>query len=165
MGLGAAGTLAAGKGLSGSTNGLVRSSGEQVAQTLNRLMMLSINVSSMQKAKTFYAEKLGLKIASEYRIDDDNWWVSLAFPGGGAVITLARAGTYPESIKPHTLSLYISTPDIEEAHKKLSMEGLTAGPVQDDLFGPGSGVKFLRLEDPDGNLVHIVQEHESRVPF
>jgi hypothetical protein len=28
----------------------------------------------------------------------------------------------------------------------------------DDLYGPGSGVKFFQLQDPDGNQVTIAQE-------
>ena len=29
--------------------------------------------------------------------------------------------------------------------------------VKDDLYGPGSGVKWFNLEDPDGNQVFLVQ--------
>lgn len=29
--------------------------------------------------------------------------------------------------------------------------------IKDDLYGPGSGVKWFNFEDLDGNLVHIAQ--------
>jgi len=128
-------------------------------------MMLSINVSDMPKAKSFYADKLGLKITTEYRINDDNWWVSLTLPEGGAAMTLARASAYPENIKPGMLSLYFETSDVVAAHKELSGEGVQVNDIQNDLFGPGSGVKFFNFKDPDGNLVHLVEAHDSRVPF
>lgn len=134
-------------------------------QIVNKFMMLSMNVKDMSKAKTFYSDKLGLKITTEYRIDDNNWWVSLALPQGGATITLARASVYPESIRPSTLALYFETSDITAAHKELGANGVKVNDIQDDLFGPGSGVKFFKLEDPDGNMVHVVQTHTSRAPF
>ena len=62
-------------------------------QAVNKLTMVSVVVSDMQVAKEFYAEKLGLEVATDYRQNDDNWWVTLTFPGGGASITLARSST------------------------------------------------------------------------
>jgi catechol 2,3-dioxygenase-like lactoylglutathione lyase family enzyme len=136
-----------------------------ITQVVNKFMMLSINVSDMMKSKSFYADKLGLKITTEYRIDDNNWWVSLSLPEGGATVTLARSGAYPENIKPGTMSLYFETSDVVGAYKEISGEGVPLNDIQDDLFGPGSGVKFFNFKDPDGNLVHIVQVHDSGVPF
>jgi catechol 2,3-dioxygenase-like lactoylglutathione lyase family enzyme len=136
-----------------------------ITQVVNKFMMLTMNVSDMPKAKAFYADKIGLKVTTDYRIDDNNWWVSLTAPEGGASITLARSTVYPENTKPDTLALYFATSDVVAAHKKLSNEGIQVNDIQDDLFGPGSGVKFFNLKDPDGNLVHLVQAHESRVPF
>jgi len=59
-------------------------------QIINKLMMLSIVVSDMPKAKEFYSEKLGLKVVSDYRQSDDRWWVALTLPEGGVTITLTR---------------------------------------------------------------------------
>lgn len=136
-----------------------------ITHVVNKFMMLTINVSEMPKVKAFYADKLGLKITTDYHINDDNWWVSLAFPEGGATLTLARASAYSENTKPGTMALYFETSDVLAAHKKLSSEGVQVNDIQDDLFGPGSGVKFFNLKDPDGNLVHVVQAHEARAPF
>jgi catechol 2,3-dioxygenase-like lactoylglutathione lyase family enzyme len=133
-------------------------------QLVNKLMMLSMNVSDMPKAKAFYADKLGLKVTTDYRKDDDNWWVSLALPKGGATITLSRATGF-ENMKPGTMTLYFETSDIVAAHKELSSKGVKVSEVQDDLFGTGSGVKWFNLEDPDGNQVILAQAHKSRAPF
>ena len=128
-------------------------------QIVNKFIMVSVVVSDMKKAKEFYAEKLGLEVATDYRRNDDNWWVTLTLPGGGASITLARSSsTHNEPPKPGTLSFYLSTSDIAAAHKELNEKGVKPSEVKDDLYGPGSGVKFFQLNDPDGNQVTFAQE-------
>jgi catechol 2,3-dioxygenase-like lactoylglutathione lyase family enzyme len=125
----------------------------------SKLSMVSVLVSDMKKAKEFYAEKLGLQVATDYRRNDDNWWVTLAFPGGGPSITLARSSTTDnEPPKPGTVSFYFSTSDLAAAHKTLSEKGLETDEIRNDLYGPGSGVKFFQLNDPDGNQVTFAQE-------
>jgi len=133
-------------------------------QGANKIMMCAVNVSDMAKSKEFYAEKLGLTISTEYRQDDDNWWVTLALPEGGATLTLSRASVSPESIKSGTLAVYLETSDVEAAHKELAGKVKTED-VQNDLFGPGSGVEWFNVEDPDGTRVFFVQKHEARAPF
>ena len=125
----------------------------------NQLTMVSVVVSDMQKAKEFYAEKLGLGVATDYRLNDDNWWVTLTLPGGGVSITLARSSTTSnEPPKPSTLGFYLSTSDLTAAHKELNEKGLKPSEIQGDLYGPGSGVKFFQLQDPEGNQVTFAQE-------
>jgi catechol 2,3-dioxygenase-like lactoylglutathione lyase family enzyme len=125
-----------------------------VKNTIDKLMMFSLAVGDMPKAKAFYVEKLGLKVASDHRINDDHWWVALTFPEGGGSIILTTAH---ENMKPGTMKLYFATSDIAAAHAQLSARGATVNEVKDDLFGPGSGVKWFSLEDPDGNQVLLVQ--------
>ena len=126
---------------------------------VNKLSMVSVVVSDMKRAKEFYAEKLGLEVATDYRQNDDNWWVTFTLPGGGPSITLARSSTTSnEPPKPGTLGFYLSTSDIAAAHKELNEKGVKPSEIQDNLYGPGSGVKFFQLQDPDGNQVTFAQE-------
>ena len=126
---------------------------------VNQLTMVSVVVSDMKRAKEFYAEKLGLEVATDYRQNDNNWWVTLTLPGGGPSITLARSSTTSnEPPQPGTLGFYLSTPDLAAAHKELKEKGANPGEIQDNLYGPGSGVKFFQLQDPDGNQVTFAQE-------
>jgi len=122
--------------------------------TVDKLMMLSLAVSDMPKAKAFYADRLGLRVASDYRKDDDHWWVSLTFPEDGASITLTTAH---ENMKPGTMKLYFATSDVAAVHKELSVKDAKVNVLKDDLFGPKSGVRWFDLEDPDGNQVLLVQ--------
>ena len=127
-------------------------------QGMNKFIMVSVVVSDMKKAKAFYAEKLGLAVKTDYRQDDDNWWVALTLPGGAASITLARSSTtVNDPPKPGTLSFYLSTSDIAAAHKALNEKGVKTNEVKDDLYGPGSGVKWFNVDDPDGNQVLVAQ--------
>ena len=124
----------------------------------NQLTMVSVVVSDMPRAKEFYAEKLGLEVATDYRQNDNNWWVTLTLPDGGASITLARSSTTSnEPPRPGTLGFYLSTSNIAVTHQELSERGLNPGEVRDNLYGPGSGVKFIQFKDPDGNSVTIAQ--------
>jgi catechol 2,3-dioxygenase-like lactoylglutathione lyase family enzyme len=130
----------------------------KIMQAVDKLTMVSVVVSDMKKAKEFYAEKLGLEVSTDYRQNDDNWWVTLTLPGGGATITLARSSTTSnEPPKPGTLGFYLSTSDIAAAHKELNQKGVKTKEIMDNLYGPGSGVKFFQLEDPDGNQVTFAQ--------
>jgi catechol 2,3-dioxygenase-like lactoylglutathione lyase family enzyme len=121
---------------------------------IDNLMMFSVAVSDMKAAKAFYVDKLGMKIASDNRRDDHNWWVSLVPPAGGVTITLT---TSLENMKPGTMKLYFATSDAAAAHGELSAKGVKLDEVKNDLFGPGSGVKWFHVEDPDGNQVLLVQ--------
>ena len=123
-------------------------------QLVEKLIRFKMAVTDMPKAKAFYADQLGLKVATDFRIDDHNWWVGLALPEGEASMVLTTAY---ENMKPGTMSLYFATADLTEAHKEISAKGGKAGEVKDDLYGPGSGVKWFNVADPDGNQVFLVQ--------
>jgi catechol 2,3-dioxygenase-like lactoylglutathione lyase family enzyme len=123
-------------------------------QAVKKLMMLALVVSDMPRAKAFYADKLGLKVKSDYRQDDKHWWVSLTPPEGGVTITLT---TFGENAKPNTITLWFATSDITSAHKELGDKGVKVSKIGDDLHGPGSGVKWFNFNDPDGNLIHLEQ--------
>jgi len=123
-------------------------------QIVDKFMMLQIAVSDMPKAKKFYTDKLGLKVETDYRQDDNNWWVALALPKGGITITLT---THHAHMKPGTMTLYFGTSDIAAAHKELSDKDVKVSDIQDHLHGPGSGVKWFNFKDLDGNLIHMEQ--------
>ncbi len=121
---------------------------------VNKFMMLSLAVSDMPEAKEFYADKLGLQVTTDYRQDDNNWWVSLAMPEGGVTITLT---TNHENMQPGAMKIYLTVEDAAAVSKQLSGSNVEISEVKDDLFGPSSGVKWCSLLDPDGNQILLVQ--------
>jgi predicted enzyme related to lactoylglutathione lyase len=122
-------------------------------QIVSKLSMFTLAVSDMPKAKAFYGDTLGLKVTKDYRQDDQHWWVTLTPPDGGVSINLSR---YEEqTMNPGTVAVYFKTSDLAAAHEELSKKGAKVNDIQDDLFGPGSGVKFFQLEDPDGTQVTL----------
>jgi catechol 2,3-dioxygenase-like lactoylglutathione lyase family enzyme len=123
-------------------------------ETIDKLMMFAIGVNDMPKAKAFYGDKLGLKITSDYRQDDEHWWVSLSLPEGGVTITLT---TYHGNTQPCAMTLWFGTNDLNSAHEALSNKGIKVSDIQDDLHGPGLGVKWFNFADPFGNLIHLEQ--------
>ena len=139
---------------SNATDSTDRRETENMKNTVDRLMMFSVAVSDMPAAKAFYVDKLGLKVVSDHRINDAHWWLSLTPPEGGANITLT---TSHENMKPGAMKMYFATADVAEAHKELGSKGVKVNEIKDDLYGPGSGVKWFNLEDPDGNQLLLVQ--------
>lgn len=123
-------------------------------QVAKKLMMFSLAVTDMPKAKEFYTNALGLDVKMDYRQDDENWWVELVLPEGGVHITLS---THHGKMKPGAVVMYFATSDVAIAHKELSDKGIKVSEVADDLHGPGSGTKWFNFEDTEGNLIHLEQ--------
>jgi catechol 2,3-dioxygenase-like lactoylglutathione lyase family enzyme len=118
-----------------------------------KILMVMMAVTDMAKAKAFYAEQLGFQVTTDYGQGDQHW-VTLSLPGGGATLTLS---TQHGNMKPGSMRLYLATSDIEAAYSDLKAKGAKVNVVKDDLYGPGSGVKWFDLRDPDGNLWQVAQ--------
>src|SRR5713226_8435870 len=118
-----------------------------------KILMVMMSVTDMAKAKAFYAEQLGFQVTTDYGQGDQHW-VTLSLPGGGATLTLS---TLHGNMKPGTMRLYLSTANIEAEHNELTAKGVKVNEVKDDLYGPGSGVKWFDLHDPDENRWLVVQ--------
>ena len=118
-----------------------------------KLLMVMVAVTDMAKAKAFYAEQLGFQVTTDYGQGDQHW-VTLEPAGGGASLTLS---TMHGNMRPGTMRLYLATSNIEAAYNDLKAKGVKVNEVKDDLYGPGSGVKWFDLRDPDGNLWQVVQ--------
>src|SRR5438874_941934 len=88
-----------------------------------KILMVMMAVTDMAKAKAFYAEQLGWSVTTDYGQGDQHW-VSLELPGGGATLTLS---TMHGKMKPGTMTLYLSTSDIEATYHELKAKGLHKG--------------------------------------
>ena len=124
-------------------------------KTFEKLIQLMMGVTDMEKSKTFYADVMGFAVTTDYG-QGDKHWVNLSFPDGGVTLTLT---TYlGEHLQPGTMSLYVATPDIQQAYDELTAKGVKpTSEISDDLYGPGSAVKWFSVADPDGNNLTIAQ--------
>src|SRR5262249_25848457 len=118
-----------------------------------KIFQVMMPVSDMAKAKTFYAEQLGFQITADFG-QGEHHWVTLALPGGGPALVLT---TTQGNIKPGWVTLYLATSNVEALYNDLTAKGVTANEIKDNLFGPGSGVKWFSVADPDGNTWIVAQ--------
>jgi len=109
---------------------------------VEKIVMFHMAVTDMAKAKAFYAEKLGFQVTRDSGQGDQHW-VSLDAPGGGPSLNLT---TMHENMKPGTMKLYLSTPDIEAASGGSKAEGDERGRDRLEV----QGVKDRGCSHPDG---------------
>ena|SRR5258707_14308994 len=128
--------------------------------TIDKLMMFSMAVNKMDEVKAFYSEKLGFKVTNDFAYDQGqaakaglpagSRWISMAFPGGGPSVNLTNVF---ENMKPGSMKLYLSSPDIEATYKELTAKGVK--PTA-EITRAGWGTSFS-FNDPDGNNWLVVQ--------
>ncbi len=122
------------------------------------LEVVVVPVSDVDRAKTFYAEKLGFDVDHDTRISEDYRVVQLTPPGSGCSIVVGRGvvDMPPGSLK----GLQLVVKDIRVARTQLVERGVEASEVL--LVGasgprPARGgedldnVGFVFFSDPDGN--------------
>jgi predicted enzyme related to lactoylglutathione lyase len=109
-----------------------------------KLELVAIPVSDVDRAKSFYVDKVGFNADHDHRVSDEIRFVQLTPPGSACSIALGKGivGTPPGSVQ--GMQLVVS--DIEAAHAQLVERGVEVSEVQ--KFDWGS---FVFFSDPDGN--------------
>jgi catechol 2,3-dioxygenase-like lactoylglutathione lyase family enzyme len=122
------------------------------------LEVVVVPVSDVDRAKTFYAEKLGFAVDHDTRISDKYRVVQLTPPGSGCSIVVGKGvgEMQPGSLK----GLQLVVRDVRAARAQLVEHGVEVGEVQ--VVGPSGprlaqdgddldNVGFVFFDDPDGN--------------
>lgn len=109
-----------------------------------KLELVPLPVSDVDRAKTFYAEKVGFSVDLDHRGNDEFRVVQLTPPGSACSIAfgIGIIETAPGSVQ----GLHLVVPDINAARSQLLERGVEVGEVQD--LG---GVLYAPFSDPDGN--------------
>jgi predicted enzyme related to lactoylglutathione lyase len=110
------------------------------------LELVPVPVSDIDRAKTFYAEKLGFHVDVDVRPADRVRVVQLTPPGSACSITLTTGIPWLDMQVGTLRGLHLVVSDIEEARASLIERGAAVGPVED--LG---GVFYASFADPDGN--------------
>ncbi len=122
------------------------------------LEVVVVPVSDVDRAKAFYAEKLGFDVDHDTKISEEFRVVQLTPPGSGCSIVLGKGvvDMTPGSLK----GLQLVVKDIRAAQTWLVERGVEVGEVQVlDASGPRpardgedlDNVGFVFFSDPDGN--------------
>jgi catechol 2,3-dioxygenase-like lactoylglutathione lyase family enzyme len=118
-----------------------------------KLELVPIPVTDVDRAKAFYADRLGFAVDVDVSPVEGVRVVQLTPPGSACSIGLGTGlGAYdgePGSIR----ALHLVVPDIEQAREDMIGRGVEVGPVSD----VGGGVRYASLVDPDGNTL-VLQE-------
>jgi catechol 2,3-dioxygenase-like lactoylglutathione lyase family enzyme len=133
-----------------------------------KLELVVVPVSDVDRAKAFYAEKMGFTVDVDHSAGDAVRVVQLTPPGSACSITI---GTGLTKVAPGTYQgLHLVVTDIEAARALLVERGVDVS--EPFHFGPegqtpgvdparGDYASYLSVSDPDGNgwLVQEVKHH------
>jgi catechol 2,3-dioxygenase-like lactoylglutathione lyase family enzyme len=110
------------------------------------LELVPVPVGDIDRAKTFYTDRLGFHVDVDVRPADGVRIVQLTPPGSACSIVLST-GIPSLDMPVGTLrGLHLVVSDIEAARTALIERGAAVGPVED--LG---GVLYAAFADPDGN--------------
>ena len=135
-----------------------------------KLELVILPVADVDRAKTFYMEKVGFKLDVDHRAGDAFRVVQLTPPGSACSISVGTGITQaaPGSVQ----GLHLIVTDIEAAHAELAGRGVSVGEVfhfEAGAQAPGPDPQrqdygsFLSFSDPDGNG-WVVQEVKHSKP-
>jgi catechol 2,3-dioxygenase-like lactoylglutathione lyase family enzyme len=136
-----------------------------------KLELVLVPVTDVDRAKTFYTEKMGFNVDVDHQAGDEFRVVQLTPPGSACSISIGTGITTaaPGSVQ----GLHLVVTDIDAAHAELAERGVDIGEVfhfeagkrasgpEPDRRDYGS---FLSFSDPDGNswIVQEVRRSEPR---
>ena len=135
-----------------------------------KLELVLLPVTDVDRAKTFYSEKLGFHVDVDHHPSDEFRVVQLTPPGSACSISIGIGITQaaPGSVQ----GLHLVVTDIEAARAELVDRGVAAGEIFHFAAGqqaPGPDPErrdygsFLAFSDPDGNS-WVVQEVRRSAP-
>ena len=114
-----------------------------------KLELVTIPVSDVDRAKTFYVEQAGFNDDHDHVVNDAMRFVQLTPPGSACSIAI---GTGLTDLPPGSAQVQLVVADIENARAELHARGVDVSEVQ--TFDWGS---FVFFADPDGNRWAVQQ--------
>lgn len=115
-----------------------------------KLELVAVPVSDVDRAKSFYADKVGFVLDHDHAVSDDIRFVQLTPPGSACSIALGKGLT--EAAPGSVEGLQMVVDDADAARAELLERGVEASEVQDFPWG-----RFVYFSDPDGNSWAVQQ--------
>ncbi len=117
-----------------------------------KLELVPVPVTDVDRAKTFYTDKVGFSLDVDVQPADGVRVVQLTPPGSACSIVLSTGLPEISDMAPGSIkALHLVVADIEAARRELLDRGVEVAPVED----VGGGVKYARFADPDGNTMTL----------
>jgi len=116
-----------------------------------KLELVVVPVSDVDRAKAFYADRLGFVVDVDVRPVDGVRVVQLTPPGSACSIGFGTGLPAYEGTPGSIRALHLVVTDIEKARAELVDRGVDVGAVQD----VGGGVRYAGFSDPDGNTLTL----------
>lgn len=123
---------------------------------INKITMLQVAVVNMDISKRFYTDKLGFKVTKVIK-KRGNQYVLLVPSDGGPSIILTTSDV---NVKPGTMIIYLSTPNIEKTYDEMEERGIN---LTSDIIADSGGTYFS-FDDPDGNIWVVVLCEYGDIP-
>lgn len=128
-----------------------RQPGSAASATIQmKLELVAVPVSNVDRAKTFYVEKIGFNADHDHRVNENLRFVQLTPPGSACSIVIGDGITDmpPGSIR----GLQMVIEDAGKAHSELKKRGVAVSDVDVQPWG-----NFIYFSDPDGNQWSLQQ--------
>jgi predicted enzyme related to lactoylglutathione lyase len=117
-----------------------------------KLELVPLPVTDVDRAKTFYAERLGFVLDVDVEPAPGVRVVQLTPPGSACSVLFSTGLAELSDMAPGTVKgLHLVVTDIERARTELIERGVDVAEIVD----VGGGVRYAWLADPDGNTLTL----------
>jgi catechol 2,3-dioxygenase-like lactoylglutathione lyase family enzyme len=125
-----------------------------------KLEVVVVPVTDVDRAKSFYLDKLGFHLDADIRPTETMRVVHMTPPGSACSVVIGPALVTADADLGSGARLQLVVADIEAARAELAGRGLEVTEIQ--TLDPRDGGKFVHFTDPDGNN-WAVQEIRERI--
>jgi catechol 2,3-dioxygenase-like lactoylglutathione lyase family enzyme len=125
-----------------------------------KLEVVVVPVTDIDRAKSFYLEKLGFSLDADTQPTPEMRVVHMTPPGSACSVVIGPVVVSADAASGAGAHLQLIVTDIDAASAELSGRGVEVSEVQQ--LDPRDGGKFMFFADPDGNQ-WAVQEVRERV--
>jgi catechol 2,3-dioxygenase-like lactoylglutathione lyase family enzyme len=124
-----------------------------------KLEVVVVPVTDVDRAKSFYLDKLGFRLDADTRPTPAMRVVHMTPPGSACSVVIGPVVVAAGAVPGPGASMQLVVTDIEAARAELAGRGVEA---EIQTLDPRDGGKFLFFSDPDGNN-WAIQEVRERV--
>ena len=115
-----------------------------------KIELVAIPVTDVDRAKSFYVDKVGFRADQDHTVSDEMRFVQLTPPGSACSIAIGKG--ISEAVPGSVRGVQMVVADIEAAHAELAGRDVEVSDIHDFPWG-----RFVFFRDPDGNEWSVQQ--------